>query len=86
MPIVLRLQGFAVMIFTDDHEPPHVHVHCGGNRREAIVILLGDADKPSSVDVREVVGRFTNREIARALALVMGHQNYLLGRWREIHG
>jgi hypothetical protein len=26
VPTILRFRGFNILIFTDDHEPPHVHV------------------------------------------------------------
>jgi histidinol phosphatase-like PHP family hydrolase len=30
MPTILRQDGFAICINTDDHEPPHVHVFKAG--------------------------------------------------------
>lgn len=76
MPTVLREDGFEVMIYTDDHDPPHVHVRYGGGW---VIIHLHD------FKTRKV----KNMKIAdakRALKLVGRHQDFLLKKWQEIRG
>lgn len=68
MPTVLREGSLRVMIYTDDHLPPHVHVFVDG---EAEVVRIVRADR---------------RESRRALDIVREKRDYLLGRWRGIHG
>ncbi len=80
MPTVLRENGFAFVIYVFDHIPMHVHVKEGGAE---VVIQLGDTDtKPNE---RENKGmRLPSRR--KALLLVAEHQDYLIEKWREIHG
>jgi hypothetical protein len=80
MPTVLRRDGFEFRIHTDDHEPSHVHVF---KAEGEVVINLGDATtKPF---VRENA-RMSVKDERRALRLATEQQNYLLERWRKIHG
>lgn len=80
MPTVLRTGGFNFMIYVDDHEPMHTHVKEAGKE---VVINLGDeTTKPYE---RENKGmRMKNQR--RALQLAALHQDYLIKKWKEIHG
>jgi len=75
MPTVLREDGFEVMIYTDDHEPPHVHVFYGG---VMVIINLRDfsARKAKNMKISDV---------RRARKIVANHQEFLLGKWKEFH-
>ena len=76
MPTVLRAEGFEFRIWTNDHEPPHVHVFKDGT--QAKVNLLN-----SEV---ERVWRMNRRDVRRAEQLVTEHRDVLLEAWRGIHG
>ncbi len=79
MPTVLREGALRVVIYTDDHPPPHVHVFGNGESK----IALGGADgKPMLV--RAVGADF--RESRRALRIVREKREYLLEQWNRIHG
>lgn len=80
MPVVLREGGMSVVIHPPprEHGPPHVHVLIGG---EGVVISMGK-DRPT---VRKGFGMRLS-DIARAKRLVIANEEYLLRRWREIHG
>ncbi len=80
MPTVLRQDGFDVLIWTDDHPPPHVHVR----KAEGVLIVnLGsEAAKPS---VRESYGLKAKDE-RKAFELVIENQAFLLVEWRRVHG
>lgn len=76
MPTVLRVGGFAVRIYGNDHEPAHVHVY--------------GADGWCKVDigtaaVTKVVG-MKNPEVRRAASLTVAHRHLLTREWEEIHG
>lgn len=75
MPTILRQDGFEVMIYTRDHEPPHVHVWHG---RAELVINL------DPLEVRENNGMQPNRS-RQAFDIVVSHQTELLIAWRKIH-
>ena len=76
MPTVLRAEGFEVVIRTDDHEPPHVHVWKAGQQ---VKISL------EAVRVLRRAG-LEDRLVAKALRLVLTHREQLLEAWRSLHG
>jgi Domain of unknown function (DUF4160) len=79
MPTVFREDGLRVMIFVDDHDPPHVHVFGDGETK----IVLGNS--PDSVLVIKFPG--TKRtESRRAERLVAANHAYLCKMWSELHG
>ncbi|MGK7890775.1 MAG: DUF4160 domain-containing protein [Leptolyngbyaceae cyanobacterium] len=79
MPTVLRQDSFLVRIYTNDHEPAHVHVIKGNG--EVKINLLGTEDTPTIVKVWNM----GNKDVARAYALVMQHQSQLIEDWEKIH-
>lgn len=76
MPTIHRQDGFAVMIYTDDHLPAHVHVW---KAEGEVVVNLDDGS------IREIndMGR---RDVRWAVEIVEENQESFRRRWREIHG
>jgi hypothetical protein len=64
------------MVFTNDHEPPHVHVFKGG--AEAIIELF-------PIEIRENY-RMSRSNLHCALELVSENHQLLSQAWNEIHG
>jgi hypothetical protein len=62
-------------IYTDDHEPAHVHVYGDGEARIDIgrIAVLSNRG-------------MTKRTLARALAIVQQEHKLLQKTWEEIHG
>jgi hypothetical protein len=79
MVTIHRAHGLRVIIFTDDHEPAHVHVFGDG---QAKINLIGPDGDPTVVWAE---GMKVN-DLRRAMKLVRDQQKQFLGRWREIHG
>lgn len=79
MVTVYRAQGFRIVIFTNDHEPAHVHVFGDG---EAKINLAGPDDAPELIWAVDM----TRADIRRALKIVIEQREHLLARWRAIHG
>jgi len=79
MVTVYRAHGLRVVIFTDDHEPAHVHVFGDG---EAKINLSGAEGAP---ELLSAVG-MTRADLRRAMQIVKEQQAMLLERWSEIHG
>jgi hypothetical protein len=75
MVTVLRLSGMRFVIYTDDHEPAHVHVYGDGEARIDIVTLTALSNRGMS-----------KRDLARALQAIRDHQQMFLEKWSEIHG
>lgn len=75
-----------VYIYTDDHEPAHVHVFLGRksdhNDSEAKINIGNDEKPPSFVFIYNM----KNRVATQALRLVAENQEMLLKKWKEIHG
>ena len=75
MPTIIRERGFQVMIYPNDHHPPHVHVWKAG--KEARIglspVALWDSD-------------LTPGETRQAVAIVEANHDTLLARWIEMHG
>lgn len=65
------------MIFPNDHLPPHVHVFKGG--AEVRIELV---DEPIVLSVEGGIG---NKDLVKALNLVVDRQCEFLEKWREIH-
>ena len=79
MVTVLRVEGFRVVIYSNDHLPAHVHV-CGDG--EAKINLFGADGAPDLV----WADNMTRAEVRRAVRLVEREQALLLQRWKDIHG
>jgi hypothetical protein len=80
VPTVHRFRGFRVVIYPNDHRPPHVHVI--GADLEAI-FELNCPDGPARL--RENYG-FSFREITQVEAELIYHIDKLCAAWRSIHG
>ena len=79
MPTVLRLDGLRVVIYLNDHRPPHVHVLGAGNQA---VFDLGCPDGPPGL--RDSFG-FTTTELNRINSALAGRLAALCAEWERIH-
>jgi hypothetical protein len=81
MPIVLRVDGFAVRIFLPprEHTPAHVHVLKAGGE---VVIELGATDEQCRL--REV-HRMTDADVVRAFRIVEANLELLQKAWMQHH-
>jgi hypothetical protein len=79
MATVLRLEGFRFWIWSNDHEPPHVHAENGTGE---ISILIGNEQESPVIDKNTM----RNRDAKRAWRIVAERQEYFLEEWEKIHG
>lgn len=79
MVTVHREAGFRVVIFTDDHEPAHVHVYGDG---AANIILIGADGQPKLVSADGM----KRGDVRKAMRIVTGQRDFLMECWRKIHG
>ncbi|MFM9902974.1 MAG: DUF4160 domain-containing protein [Pyrinomonadaceae bacterium] len=77
MPTVLRKSGLSFRIYTDDHEPMHVHVWHQGAK--AVLEI------EKSVTVRENKGMDKNT-LRRANSIAQENLELLRDAWNEIYG
>jgi hypothetical protein len=80
MPTILRFRGLRVVVYVNDHRPPHVHVV--GPSREAR-IALGDEREHPWLMTNEGLSR---RQLSAALLKISENRDLLIRRWRELHG
>jgi hypothetical protein len=81
MPTILRKNGLRVVIYPNDHLPSHVHVIKGDGE---VRINLGD--EKTAPDLLSIIGKISDKNVAKALYLVKDNQFELLTKWREIRG
>lgn len=74
MITLLRTSGMRFVIYTDDHEPAHLHVYGDGEARINIVLVTVISNRGMS-----------KRDLKRALSIVLEHREMFLGEWRDIH-
>jgi len=75
MVTVLREAGFRFVIYTDDHEPAHVHVYGDGEARINVIDLAVLSNR-----------RMTKRDLQVALNIVQANRGLFLKEWQRIHG
>lgn len=77
MPTIHRQHGPRFAIFSDDHEPAHVHVFGDGEMK----VLIGSADElPRQV---YAIG-IKVRDRRRAMAVILERQAVFLARWKDM--
>ncbi|GAD60047.1 MULTISPECIES: DUF4160 domain-containing protein [Brevundimonas] len=79
MVTIYRAHGLRIVIFTDDHEPAHVHVFGDGHAK---INLIGPDGEPELIWAQGM----KRNEVRRAVDVVSEQQTEFLMRWREIHG
>ncbi|MHA6692171.1 DUF4160 domain-containing protein [Devosia sp. A449] len=75
MITLLRAAGMRFVIYTNDHEPAHLHVYGEGEARISILEVVVISNRGMS-----------KRDLVRALNVVLEHREMFLGKWYEIHG
>jgi hypothetical protein len=75
MPTLIREAGYRVMMYFNDHNPPHVHVFSA--EKEARVTL-------DPIELKTNLG-FNTHEVRDILDIIERHQAELLAAWRRIH-
>ena len=80
MPTVLREDGFEVVIYTNEHPPPHVHAF---NADGEAIINLGDED---TLPLLRAITGMKKKDVRKAFAIIFNNRAFLLEEWRRIHG
>ena len=79
MVTVLREGGLRIVIYRDDHEPPHVHVYGDG---ETKIVLGTTPDQITAVYVADN----KRGERRRAERIVRANYRWLVEQWDRLHG
>ena len=75
MPTIIRENGFEIRIYTDDHEPPHVHIYKSGKRAKMTL-------QPVVVIATEM----NMKQTKQVELLVYKHLDKLLEAWKFYNG
>lgn len=75
MVTVLREHGLRFVIYTADHEPPHVHVYGDGEARIDMASLKVMTQ-----------GGMSDRDVRRAVDTIEANRDRFLEVWRKYHG
>lgn len=80
----IRIDGIRFIIYTEDHDPPHVHCNYAGV--EIIVDLLPGATQLSRR--KDAVRPYNAKQsdVHYLLRMAAQHSEQLLSFWRSIHG
>lgn len=79
MPTVLRHKGYHVLVYTDDHPPPHVHVR--KDMASVKVLLLKDGVKLASVK-----GKLSSSKVRHAGKICKDNLAQCWTVWRRYYG
>lgn len=86
MPTVLLWPPFRVVVYPNDHQPPHVHmVHHG----KELIVGLGCAADGTILEAPQLLRhdlRLKHQEIKAVAAFVRQHQGLLVEKWMALHG
>ncbi|MBP5497050.1 MAG: DUF4160 domain-containing protein [Bacteroidales bacterium] len=72
MPEICRFYGIIILMFADDHNPPHFHVRYG-DQRAVISIKKGI-----------VTGQMSRKELAKIYTWMDLHYNEILDNWNRL--
>ena len=78
MPTALEMDGFRIVIYTNDHAPAHVHV-VRGDGEAKINIASERVALVSAYGLKKT-------DIKRAVRIVSENRELLLQKWIETHG
>ncbi|WP_031229587.1 DUF4160 domain-containing protein [Asticcacaulis sp. YBE204] len=81
MPTVLQIGNIRVIIYTNDHPPPHVHAVKGNEARARFA--LNGPDGP--VELMEQEG-FKPTEVRKIGEAIAENLTAICEKWSEIHG
>ena len=76
MPVIVRKDGFSVVIYPDDHEPMHVHVKKAGDEVKVNAMTL---------ELMSIKGSIGNKDVRKAVEIVAQNQALISQKWTEIH-
>ena len=79
MVVVHRAHGYRFVIYTNDHEPAHVHITGPGQAKINLLRPNGAPELVSSVGIKR-------SDVRRLFAEVVERRDEFLRAWERIHG
>ena len=82
MPTVIKLGTYTIFIWTNDHEPVHVHV-CKGSPHENATKIIVPAD--GSLYVEHNKDKIPNKDMKTILRWIAQNKGRIYLMWYRIH-
>ena len=79
MPTLFLVGGYRIVVYPNDHGPPHVHIVGSGHAK----FLLGNA--PDDVSLVDNDG-ISPRDLRRLAEVLIDRHRECLAGWRKYHG
>jgi hypothetical protein len=81
MPTVFAVGAYRIVVYPNDHQPPHVHaVGPGGEARFAL------GRRPADVRLMDAASTIPRAAMRAITAEVIDRHPECLAKWRKIHG
>jgi hypothetical protein len=77
----IRIEGFTFIVYSNDHNPPHVHVRKGAGKMK---ITLGDDKTPPRPS--DANRHLSDRDAAKAFLLCCENHERMVKLWERVHG
>ncbi len=77
VPTIIRVEKYSVVIYTNDHPPPHVHVRFG---KCSVRVAISEG----TVTVGPTDGKPKAQEVRRAVEIVADHLEECLKKWSQL--
>lgn len=82
-----QTNNLTVYIYTDDHQPAHVHIFkdrkTDTNKADIKIYIGSETEPPKLIKAYRSI---KDQDIVKAMQLVADNQEMLLEKWQQIHG
>ncbi len=94
MPVIFRYDGVEYRMWSNDHDPPHVHIRPAQNRPDWEVIVFLGNERDGSMDTygREfgdtkiISGKIKTSKISTLVSYLNQRRSEAWTKWKEING
>lgn len=80
MATVHRERGFTFHVFSNDHQPAHIHVKKSGGE------IKVDVSSEEESELLCITAKMSNADINKALDIADAHLGKFRKKWEEYHG
>jgi Domain of unknown function (DUF4160) len=80
MPVLFRYKGFHFFIYSNEHDPPHVHVQKAGKHVKVQYYKQGNYNRQLLVKIR---GKFSHAELSDIADFTREYRQDMIFKWKE---
>lgn len=94
MPVIFRYDGIEYRLWSNDHQPPHVHIRPSQRSPEwEVIVFLGqersglaDAYGREFGDAKIIKGKIKASKLSDLVAYLERRRDEAWAKWREVNG